>query len=77
MFRIRDFGNNQDCADLAALKLALAGLAGRSIVVEDHRPGGKRHYLDLNAWGINESYGSRRVVDLDLLLEAPGHQVYP
>lgn len=77
LFRIRNFGNDLDYADIGALKLALRAYVGKSVTVEDLRAGGKIHHFDINEWGINESYGSRLVVnDLALLLEVPGHPVY-
>jgi len=51
-------------------------LKGKSIVIDDCRPGGKILYLDDGPALINESYGSRRVVDLAPLVETPGRPAW-
>jgi len=77
MFEIRNFGNNVICPDIASIMSAIHQFNGKSISIDDRRPGGKVFHLDVQAHMISESYASRRVVDLPLLLETPGKPVYP
>jgi hypothetical protein len=78
MFRIRNFGADVHCVDLDNLELQVQAYRGQSITIDDRRPLGGLHYFDISETGrINESYASRRIVDLRLLLETLGRPVYP
>jgi hypothetical protein len=72
MFRIRNFGNDMECADIAELQRHITRYAGFSISVVDKRPGGRIHFFDVSVSGvISESYGSDRTVELGELLGRP------
>jgi vacuolar-type H+-ATPase subunit E/Vma4 len=68
MFLIKNFGNDIQCPNVSSVIDNLKQFEGKSIVVEDRRPGGKLHYLDINGGIVSESYGSRVVVDMNTLL---------
>lgn len=78
MFHIRSYGNDAYCVDIDNLEKQTQSYRGQSITIDDQRPLGGLHYLDVSETGrISESYASRRIVDLRLLLETPGRPVYP
>lgn len=64
-YRIRNFGNDVECADLASLEAAIQRYRGKSVSVIDLRSGGGMVFVDVSASGeVTESYGSQRKVDL-------------
>lgn len=66
------------CKDLAILAENINLFQGKSIEIEYMRLQGKIHYIDISANGqTSESYGSSRVVNLELLLAVPGSPTYP
>ncbi len=64
-FRIRNFGNCTECADFAALEVAIQRYRGKSVSIIDNRRGGAVLYVDVSASGdLSESYGQRLTIDL-------------
>lgn len=73
MFRIRNFGNDTDCFDLADLIEKIAAYKDKSVTIDDLREGGRHYHVDVLPSGlVYESYGSRCRFDIDLRLDRPG-----
>lgn len=65
MFRIRNFGNDVECADLSALAVAIQRYRGKSVSIIDLRADGTTLYVDVSETGVlTESYGQHETVDL-------------
>lgn len=65
MFRIRNFGNDVECADLSALSVAIQRYYGKSVSIVDLRNGGTTLYVDVSDTGdLTESYGQHGKVDI-------------
>ena len=78
MFRIICENEEFEFTDVASVVDVVAKLRDTSIIVVDHRSGGKHHHLVIEAsGGVHEMYGSRLVVrDVGLLIKTPGRPVY-
>lgn len=78
MFRIVNDGLEFEFPDMALVAEAVSTLGDTTIIVSDQRPGGRDHYLVIEATGaVHELYGSRLIVrDVGMLLQTPGRPVY-
>lgn len=78
MFELITSGEAVVCTNIDELVSSVQTYRGHSIVIDDLRPEGRLHHLDISeSGGCSESFASRRIVDIRLLLAIPGRPVYP
>lgn len=65
MIRIRNFGNDKHCKDVAEVLAEIQAYKGKSVTVQDTRKGGKSLFVDvLESGEIRNSYGANELIDL-------------
>lgn len=78
MFLIRNFGADTDCHDVGEVIKNIQKYQGISVAIQDKRPNGRLFFVDVGQDGVvTESYGKKRVVDLELMLKVPGEPQFP
>lgn len=69
MIRIRNFGNDKMCADVSELMSSILEYRGKSVSIDDTRPGGKLIFVDVSETGeVRNSYGANEPIDLATVL---------
>jgi hypothetical protein len=69
IFRIKNFGNDKDCTSIESLICYIQNYRGKSVTIQDLRPNGQCHFVDVtNSGEMYSSYGSRPKFEPDLML---------